>query len=65
MNTYFSTTSNKKNLLERERGHTEGNVEDEERIGVCDVRRACPSEVRHVWLRKRERDEESLDLGYG
>lgn len=41
-------------LRERE-GLTEGDVENEERVGVGDVRRACSSEVRHC-CRERERE---------
>jgi hypothetical protein len=33
---------------EREREITESDVEDEERVGVSDVWRTLPSEVRHV-----------------
>lgn len=57
-------------LKEREREKewlTEGDVENEERVGVGDVRRACSSEVRHCY-RERERVVNELDwirLGLG
>lgn len=39
---------------ERER-RTEGDVEHEKRIGICNIWRTRPSKVRHVGARKRKK----------
>ena len=52
-------------IMEREREReelTEGDVENEERVGVGDVRRACSSEVRHC-CREKVMNEEWIGLG--
>ena len=50
-------------ILKREREElTEGDVENEERVGVGDVRRACSSEVRHC-CREKVMNEEWIGLG--
>lgn len=52
---------NRKLLVRRLGVITEGDVEDEERVGVFDVWRAGPSEVRHL-ARRKERERR---LGFG